>query len=107
MKNLLCFLALTCVLVGVPAYAASDFTLFGAAQHQGSLSLRTASSTATSGTAFNPGTFGVFGIRYETGKVIGGEHTIAYAPKFLNTDAKAFIYNSNLLVQAPVPKVKP
>jgi opacity protein-like surface antigen len=107
MKNLLCFLVFTCVLVAVPAYADSDFTLFGAAQHQGSLTLQTAGATASSSTSFNPGTFGTFGIRYETGKVFGGEHTLAYSPKFLNTDARAFIYNSDFIVQVPLPKVKP
>src|SRR5262245_49306409 len=107
MKRLLCFLVLTCILADLPAYAASDFTLFGAAQHQGKLTVQSAGTTASSVTNFNPGSFGTFGIRYETGRVIGGEHTFAYTPNFLNGDAKGIIYNSNLFVQVPAPKVKP
>ena len=107
MKNLRCFLVLTCILAAVPAYADGDITLFGAAQHQGKLTLQSATSTASNVSNFNPGTFGAFGLRFSHGKVVGGEHTIAYAPNFLEADTKAIIYNSNVLVQAPLPKVKP
>ena len=96
-----------CILVTVPVYAASDFTIFGAAQHQGKLNFQSATSTATTTSNLDPRTFGVFGIRYSHGKVIGGEHTLAYAPNFLVTGGRAFIYNSDLLVQAPLPKVAP
>src|SRR5256885_1129286 len=107
MKTLCCFLVLMCFLAAVPVYAASDFTIFGAAQHQGKLNLQTATSTATTTSNLDPRTFGVFCIRYSHGKVIGGEHTLAYAPNFLVTGGRAFIYNSDLLVQAPLPKVTP
>src|SRR2546426_1606751 len=73
MKTLGCFLLLTCILAAIPAYADSDITLFGAAQHQGKLTLQAATQTAATTSNFNPTTFGVFGIRYSHGKVIGGE----------------------------------
>jgi opacity protein-like surface antigen len=107
MKNLRCFLMLVCVLLAIPAYADSDLTLFGAAQHQGELTLQSAQTAATTTSNFNPGTFGTFGLRFSHGSVLGGEHTLAYAPHFLDVNTKAFIYNSDLLVQAPLPKAKP
>jgi opacity protein-like surface antigen len=107
MKNLRCFLVLVCFLAAVPAYSQDDITLFGAAQHQGKLTLKSASSTASSISNFDPGTFGTFGFRFGHGRIKGGEHTIAYAPNFLDSDTKAIIYNSNFLVQAPLPKIKP
>ncbi|HLH32967.1 MAG TPA: outer membrane beta-barrel protein [Terriglobia bacterium] len=107
MKNLRCFLVLMCVLAAVPAYADGDLTLFGAIQHQGKLTLQSAQTAATTTSNFNPGTFGAFGLRFSHGKVFGGEHTIAYAPNFLTSQSKAIIYNSDILVQAPLPKIKP
>lgn len=100
-------LVLTCILAAVPAFAASDLTLFGAADHQGQLTLQGTSSTQTITSNLNPQTFGVFGIRYGHGNVIGGEHTFAYAPNFIESDGRAFIYHSNLRVQAPFPVIKP
>src|SRR3989442_9694740 len=107
MKSLRCFLVLMCILVTVPVYAASDFTIFGAAQHQGKLTFQSATSTATTTSNLDPRTFGVFGVRYSHGRVIGGEHTLAYAPNFLISGGRALIYNSDLLIQAPLPKVTP
>ena len=107
MKNIGCFLVLTCILAAVPAHADSDFTLFGAAQHQGKLTLQSATQTVIITSNFNPRTFGVFGVRYSHGKIIGGEHTLAYAPNFISSNSKAFIYNSDLLLQAPLPKIRP
>ena len=46
-------------------------------------------------------------MRFGHGKVYGGEHTIIYSPNFLEADTKAIIYNSNVLIQAPLPKAKP
>jgi len=102
---------LTCVLA-VPAFAASDLTIFGAAQHQGTLTLQgtfldQASVTQTITSNLNPQTFGVFGIRYGHGKVIGGEHTLAYAPNFIESGSRAFFYHSNFRVQAPFPVITP
>jgi hypothetical protein len=107
MKSFRCFLLIVCIFAALPAFAAGDFTLFGAAEHQGKLTLQSAQATASSFSNFNPGTFGTFGIRFSHGSVIGGEHTLAYAPDFLSADSKAIIYNSDILVQAPLPKVRP
>ena len=107
MKTLGCFLILAWILAAVPVYAASDLTLFGAAQHQGKLTLQGAGQAATTTSNLNPTTFGVFGIRYSHGNIIGGEHTLAYAPNFIASNGRAFIYNSDLLVQAGFPKIKP
>jgi opacity protein-like surface antigen len=107
MKIAVCFLVLTCTLAVLPAYAERDITLFGAAQHQGKLNVQSATATATTARSFNPGTFGTFGIRFGHGNVFGGEHTIAYSPNFIEADTKAIFYNSNILVQAPLPKAKP
>jgi hypothetical protein len=107
MKNLRCFLVLTCVLAAVPAYAGSDLTLFGAVQRQGKLNVQSASATALSISNFTPGDFGTFGLRFSQGKVFGSEHTLAYAPHFIDGNTKAIIYNSDIMLQAPLPKVKP
>ena len=107
MKTFGCFIVFAFILAAVPAFAASDLTIFGAAQHQGKLTLQSATQTATTPGNLNPRTFGVFGLRYSHGSVIGGEHTLAYAPNFLVSGGRALIYNSDLLVQAPLPKVTP
>jgi opacity protein-like surface antigen len=107
MKSFRCFLVVMCVLAAVPAFADGDATLFGAAQHQGKLTLQSAQATASSFSNFNPGTFGSFGLRFSHGRIIGSEHTIAYAPNFLTADSKAIILNSDVLLQAPVPKITP
>ncbi len=107
MKNPRCFLVLVCILAAVPAYAQSDFTLFGAAQRPGNLTLGSAAQTGATISNFNPATFGAFGVRFGHGGIYGGEHTIIYSPNFLEKDTKAVIYNSNVLIQAPLPKAKP
>ena len=107
MKTLGCFLTLMFIFAAVPAFADQDLTIFGAAQHQGQLTLQNAPGQATATSNFDPRTFGVFGIRYTHGKVIGGEHTFGYAPNFFEANTKAIIYNSDLMVQAPLPKVRP
>jgi hypothetical protein len=98
---------LTCVFSAIPAHAASDLTIFGAAEHQGKLTLQGATQTATITSNLDPRTFGVFGIRYGHGKVIGGEHTLAYAPNFIDTGGRAFFYHSNLRVQFPFSVITP
>src|SRR2546426_8526841 len=107
MKIIGSFLILTCILAVVPSYGEGDVTLFGAAQHEGKLNVQSATSTATNFSSFDPATFGTFGFRFGHGNVFGGEHTIAYAPNFIEANTKAIIYNSDILVQAPLPKVKP
>ena len=107
MKNFRCFLLFLCILAAIPAYADGDLTIFGALQHQGSLTLNSATTTATTTSNFDPRSFGVFGVRFSHGKVVGGEHTLGYVPNFLSTGKKAFIYNSDFMVQAPLPKIRP
>jgi hypothetical protein len=92
--------------MAAPAYA-NDVTLFGGLQHQGKLTLRSAVQTGTTVSNFDPKNFGVFGIRVGHGNVFGGEHTLAYNPNFIESETKAIIYNSNILIQAPLPKVHP
>lgn len=97
-------------LISIPARAADlDLTLFGGIHHQGQLreSVGYAGNGGSSAFYFNPTTFGVFGARFGHGKVIGGEHTFAYTPNFIQSGNNAFIYNSNLRVQAPLPVLKP
>src|SRR3990172_9574604 len=105
MKTLGSFLVLVVLLLmTMPAYA-NDVTLFGGFQHQGKLTLT--SGAASAGRVFDPTNFGAFGIRYGHGRVVGSEHTIAYTPNFIESGRKAIFYNSNLLVQAPLPAVRP
>jgi hypothetical protein len=106
MKNIGCFLLLTCFLATIPVYG-SDLTLFGAAQRQGKLTVDTATSTASTLRSFDPHTFGTFGLRFGGGHVFGHEQTFAYAPNFIEANTKAVILNSDFLVQVPLPKVKP
>jgi len=106
MKNIGCFLLLTCFLATVPVYG-SDLTLFGAAQHQGKLNVQTATATASTISSFDPHTFGTFGIRFGGGSVFGHEQTFAYSPHFVDAGTKAVILNSDFLVQVPLPKVRP
>src|SRR6476660_8647355 len=104
MKTFRCFIVFAFILAAIPTYAASELTIFGAAQHQGKLTLQSATQTATTTSNLNPRTFGVFGFRFGHGSIIGGEHTLAYAPNFLVSSGRALSYNSDLLVQAPLPK---
>jgi len=45
--------------------------------------------------------------RFSHRKIIRGEHTLACAPNFISRNSKAFIYKSDLFLQAPLPKVRP
>ena len=90
-----------------PAHA-SDITVFGGVQRQGKLTLQSAPSTTVNLLrTINSTNFGVFGVRFAQGHIFGSEHTLAYAPNFIDADTKAIIYNSNFLVQAPLPVVRP
>src|SRR5262245_34360746 len=107
MKKLGSFLVFVCIFAVVPAYAQRDVTIFGATQHEGKLNVESATATATSVRSFDPATFGTVGIRFGHGGVFGGEHTFAYSPNFIEANTKAVFWNSNILAQVPVPKVKP
>ena len=67
--KILTFSVIGFLLAAAPAFA-SDLTLFGAAQHQGQLTLQSATQTATTVGNFNPATFGVFGLRVGHGRMI-------------------------------------
>jgi hypothetical protein len=41
------------------------------------------------------------------GSVVGTEQTLAYSPNFISSENSAFIYNGNLMLQAPLPLVRP
>lgn len=106
MKNLGRFLAVF-VLLCVPAMAEdNDLTLFGGVQFPGKITLSSASSGASQ-IISDPVNVGVFGLRYGRGKLFGHEETFAYTPNFLSSDSKSILLNSNLLIQAPAPIVKP
>ena len=62
MRALGCFLVFTCILAAIPAYADSDLTIFGGAQHQGKLTLQSATQTATTTSNLNPTTYKLFGV---------------------------------------------
>jgi Outer membrane protein beta-barrel domain len=102
-------LALLIFIANVPARATDiDLTAFAGIQRQGTLTLRSApSSTVNLIRTINGTNFGVFGARIGHGHIFGGEHTIAFSPNFIVSDTKAFIYNSNILLQAPLPVVRP
>ena len=85
-----------------------DLTVFGGIQHSEKLTFESASG-ATSDLVqnFDPHTFGVFGARIGHGHLLGGEHTVAYAPNFIDSHNDAFIYHSNFRVQPTISFVKP
>jgi hypothetical protein len=99
------------VLFSVPAFSqGKDFTIFAGLQVPGKITLSNAASTGTSGATkiiTDPKNAGTFGVRFGHGKVFGAEHTLAYSPNFLANKGKAFIYNSNIRIQAPTPVVRP
>ena len=101
------FLGLLIFIMNSPARA-SDITVFGGVQRQGKLTLRSAPSTTVNLLrTINSTNFGVFGVRFAQGHIFGSEHTLAFAPNFIDADTKAIIYNSNFMVQAPLPVVRP
>ena len=101
------FLLVLIFIMNLPARAI-DLTAFGGVQRQGKLTLRSAPGTTVNLLrTINATNFGVFGVRFGHGNVFGGEHTLAFAPNFIDADTKAFIYNSDIRLQAPFPVVKP
>jgi opacity protein-like surface antigen len=88
---------------GAAPAGATDLTLFGGAQSPGPFTLQTTGSTFT----VNPRNFGVFGVRASVGTIIGSEQTFAYSPNFIDSNTRAFIFNGNLIVHVPLPRVRP
>ena len=103
------FVLLPVLVTNMTAHAADiDITAFGGVQRQGKLTLQSVPSTSASLIrTINSTSFGVFGARIGHGHIFGGEHTVAYTPNFIDANTKAFIYNSNVLLQAPLPVVRP
>ena len=104
MKTIGSFL-LVFLLLAVPALAA-DFTIFGGVQHPGKITLRDSASSVANQLR-DPINVGVFGFRAGHGGVWGGEHTLAYAPNFLDSNSRAIIYSSNVRIQVLTPVVRP
>ena len=106
MRNFGCFLLLLMIAAAAVPVHASDVTLFGGYQHPGNL---TPGSAAQGGAklAFDPRDFGVFGFRSSQGAAIGGEHTIAYSPNFIDSKSRALIINSNVIVHVPLAIARP
>ena len=99
---------LICLVSSVSHAQLLDLTVFGGIQDPGKLTFETAPGTAGNLIQnFNPKTFGVFGARFGHGGLVGGEHTIAYAPNFLDSSTHGFIYHSNLRIQPTFSFVKP
>src|SRR5262249_3507856 len=85
-----------------------DITAFAGIQRQGKLTLQGVPGTSVNLIrTLNSSDFGVFGGRIAHGHIFGGEHTLAFSPNFIDVDTHAFIYNSNVFVQAPLPVVRP
>jgi hypothetical protein len=103
-KHALLLVPIVFCLFVVGPIRADDLTLFGGTQNPGSFTLRSAGGAIL---AAKPATFGTFGIRFSHGRVLGSETTLAYSPNFLSSQHSAFIFNSNLSVQAPLPVVRP
>ena len=107
MKNFGCFLVFVLLLSSTSSFA-GDVTLFGGVQREGKISLRSSATTVPSLITFNPKNFGTLGLRLGVGKkLFGTESTLAYSPNFIESNTKALILNQNLVVQAPLPKVRP
>jgi hypothetical protein len=100
-------LIIALVLFAVPAFSqGKDFTIFAGYQVPGKVTL--SSGTTGVGSVLNdPKNVGTFGVRFGHGKVWGGEHTVAFTSDFLDSNSKAFIYNSNFRITAPFPVVRP
>lgn len=103
------FLALAVAIMNVSALAKDlDITAFAGVQRQGKLTFESAPGTSLNLIrTINSTSFGVFGTRISHGHFFGGEHTLAYSPNFIDVGTKAFIYNSNVILQAPLPVIRP
>jgi opacity protein-like surface antigen len=102
---LLALSALTILIVNASALAKDiDVTAFAGVQRQGKLTFESAPGAIQT---INSTSFGVYGGRIGHGHIFGGEHTFAYSPNFIDVGTKTFIYNSNVILQAPLPVIRP
>jgi hypothetical protein len=106
-KTTLCVLGVL-LFATVPARA-GDLTVFGGFHHPGRVNLSSAGELpGTIVQLTDPKDFGVFGVRFNTSDAfIGFEHTLAYSPNFLDSDAFAIIPNSNLIIGVPALRIRP
>jgi len=106
MKSLGRFL-LVFLLLCIPAFADNrDITLFVGGQFPGKVTLSEVTQGTTQ-TIADPTNAGLIGLRYGRARVWGHEETIAYTSKFLDSNSKSLILNSNLVIQAPLPVIRP
>ncbi len=108
MKHFCAFLLLLFT-VSSSAHAA-DFTLFGGFHLPGKLTLGRALNAGTPDLEVltDPKNFGVFGARlFRSTAPFGAEYTVAYSPKFLDSNSNALIYNVNLRANLPTPVIGP
>lgn len=107
MKTTACAVSLL-FLLALPA-AAQDVTLFGGFQHPGPVTLGSAGGLIGTGAQItDPKDFGLFGVRFNSaGSFIGFEHTLAYSPNFISSDAFAVIQSSDLIVGVPSGGIEP
>lgn len=98
-------LAVTVLIMNASALAKDiDVTAFAGIQRQGKLTFQSAPNLIQT---INSTSFGVYGGRIGHGHIFGGEHTFAYSPNFIDNGTKTFIYNSNVILQAPLPVIRP
>lgn len=102
-----CVLSAVCILlavIGLPVQAsAGDLTLFGGFHHPGKITLGSVDLLPATGAQItDPKDFGVFGVRVNTsGAHLGFEHSLAYSPNFVDSDAWAVLQSSNLIIGVP------
>jgi len=101
--------AVTVLTMNASALASDiDLTAFAGIQRQGKLTFESAPGTTLNLIkTINSSNFGVYGGRIGHGHIFGGEHTFAFSPNFFDVNSKAFIYNSDVILQAPLPVVRP
>src|SRR5215467_15598004 len=102
MKITGCFLIVLCFATA-PAFAA-DLTFFGGYQHQGKITLNSATSSGGTVTQIAKDPFGVgsFGIRFGSSGIFGHEETFEHSRHFIDTNSKAINLSSNFNLTATV-----
>ena len=108
MTKYFCSFLLLLALAAAPLHA-GDVTLFGGFQHPGDITLGSVGEIPdTAAQITDPKDFGLFGVRFNRSSApIGVEHTLAYSPNFIDSEANAFIQSTNLIVGVPALPVRP
>jgi len=100
------FFTLTLILAAVPAFADSDLTIFGAHNIQGQLTLRMhRARLLPRATSIQ----NLWCVRNSIQPWKGDRRRthVWVRPEFLRSEYQSIIYNSDLMVQAPLPKIRP